>query len=53
VKNYWGRPRFVPKAVEGELFIWQQPDPWGNGRKIELPWLNIDFRPAKLPYKIS
>lgn len=49
VKNYWGRPRFFPKAIEGDQLIWEHYEPWGGGWKIELPWLNIDFRPARIP----
>ena len=53
IKNYWDRPRFIPKAIEGNLLIWEHYEPWGGGWKIELPWRNIDFRPAKIPFIIN
>jgi len=37
-KNYWGRPRFLPKPIFGIIGI--------------FPWLNFDFRPAATPYEI-
>ncbi len=37
-KNYWGRPRILPKPILGINGI--------------VPWINFDFRPAQTPYEI-
>ncbi len=37
--NYWGEPLSHPKSIKGTMNI-------GN---IELPWINVDFRPASAP----
>ena len=49
IKNYWGRPCFLPKKIQGTQLIWEHYEPWGGGWKLELPWTNLDFRPAKIP----
>jgi len=41
-KNYWNRPRIIPKLIFGEIKIGSK---W-------LPWFNIDWHPAKEPYDI-
>lgn len=42
-KNYWNRPRYVPKLILGLIPI----------DTIQIPWINIDWHPAKQPYDIS
>jgi len=37
-KNYWGRPRILPKPIFGIIGI--------------FPWVNFDLRPALTPYEI-
>ncbi len=37
-KNYWGRPRLFPKIIFGTILF--------------IPWINIDWNPAKEPYDI-
>ncbi|MCK4332707.1 MAG: right-handed parallel beta-helix repeat-containing protein, partial [Thermoplasmatales archaeon] len=37
-KNYWGRPRILPKPIFGIIGI--------------FPWVNFDSRPALTPYEI-
>jgi parallel beta-helix repeat protein len=37
-KNYWDRPRILPKPIFGLNGI--------------VPWINFDFRPAQTPYEI-
>jgi len=42
IKNYWDRPRILPKLIFGYFwtgYIW-------------IPWFNIDWRPALRPYDI-
>jgi len=41
-KNYWNRPRILPKLIFGTIFI----------RNMTIPWFNIDWRPALKPYDI-
>jgi parallel beta-helix repeat protein len=40
--NYWNRPRIFPVVISGKLRI---------GPK-EVPWINFDFFPAKIPISI-
>jgi parallel beta-helix repeat protein len=40
--NYWNRPRVFPKLIFGYIEI-------SHG---DIPWFNIDWRPAKEPYDI-
>jgi parallel beta-helix repeat protein len=48
IRNYWNRPRFLPKIIIGVIGTFQEWD------FIPLfPWLNIDFLPAKEPYYLS
>jgi len=48
-RNYWDRARFLPKIIPGILFSWSN---YPHGREIIIPWINIDFLPAKIPYDI-
>ena len=41
--NYWNKPKFLPKLILGYIYIFNKV----------LPWFNIDWQPAKEPYKIS
>ncbi len=41
-QNYWNRLRFFPKPIFGKINIWF----------MSVPWINIDWRPAKEPYDI-
>jgi parallel beta-helix repeat protein len=41
-ENYWNRIRFFPKLIFGETEIFE----------TTIPWLNIDWRPAKKPNQI-
>jgi hypothetical protein len=42
-KNYWNRPRFLPKIIFGEfIFVY-----WF------FPWFQFDWHPAKEPYDIN
>jgi len=41
-RNYWGRPRFIPKLIVGEIKLIFS----------DINCLNIDWRPTILPYKI-
>jgi len=43
-QNYWNRPRILPKFIFGEIEI--------IGRFFTIPWINIDWNPAKEPYDI-
>jgi len=43
IKNYWNRPRILPKLIFGVIEI----------GSIWLPWINIDWRPALRPYDIG
>jgi parallel beta-helix repeat protein len=38
-RNYWGRPRILPKLIFGTIEI----------KSKEVPWLNIDWHPALKP----
>ena len=38
-KNYWNRPRLLPKAVKGIR----------NIGKLPIPWVNFDFKPSLKP----
>jgi len=40
-KNYWDRPRLLPKAIFGFLF-----------EENSIPWVEFDWHPAKNPYAI-
>jgi parallel beta-helix repeat protein len=42
-RNYWGRPRILPKIVFGTI----------EKNFKEIRWFNIDWRPALLPYHIE
>ena len=42
-QNYWNRPRILPKLIFGTFVV------IGS---IQIPWFNIDWRPAKEPYDI-
>jgi len=42
-KNYWGRPVYHPKIIFGRV---------GEFHKT-LPWINIEWTPAKEPYDIK
>ena len=42
-RNYWYRPRIMPKLIFGNRII---------GRAT-IPWFNIDFRPTLKPYVIG
>ena len=39
-RNYWGRPRILPKPIFGLV-------------TFVLPWINFDLRPALKPYNIA
>lgn len=41
-ENYWGRPLFRPKIIPGYFTFWY----------ILIPWINVDWHPAKEPYDI-
>ena len=41
-KNYWDRPRFLPKIIPGMIY----------SENRNFPWINFDWLPAKLPYNI-
>ena len=43
-QNYWNRPRILPKLIFGEIEIKED--------FFYIPWINIDWRPAKEPYDI-
>ncbi len=45
IKNYWGRPRLLPKIISGEIFTF----PEGDSR----PWFIFDFRPSRRLYDIG
>ena len=40
--NYWNRPRILPKPIIGFKTV----------GKILIPWINIDWHPAKRPFEI-
>jgi parallel beta-helix repeat protein len=42
-QNYWDRPRILPKLIFGKISI----------GPIEIPWFNIDWDPAFIPYNIG
>ena len=39
-KNYWNRPRILPKIIRGEIVT--------NNKNI--PWFNLDWHPLRSPY---
>ncbi len=39
VRNYWGRPRLLPKPIFGKIALWN----------ISIPWINFDWCPLKFP----
>jgi parallel beta-helix repeat protein len=43
-QNYWDRPRFFPKLIVGGKTV--------SAYVYLMPWLSIDWRPAKEPYDI-
>jgi parallel beta-helix repeat protein len=43
-QNYWSASRFLPKLVIGGIPL---------GPEFTLPWVNVDWRPAREPYDIS
>jgi len=43
--NYWNRMRFLPKLIFGRLGM--------HGLSYDIPWINIDWRPASEPYDIG
>ena len=45
-RNYWNRPRFLPKVITGKILI---GNPYGSR---EFFWINFDFLPAQEPYDI-
>ena len=46
-RNYWGKSRFFPKIIFGIMVLFEFDDFW-----IPIPWINIDWNPAKKPYII-
>jgi len=38
MQNYWGKPRIFPKLIFGHILF--------------IPWIQVDWRPAKEPYDI-
>jgi len=48
--NYWGRSRLIPKFIFGELCILPS-DLYFPG--LYIPWVNIDWHPAKEPNDIG
>lgn len=42
-RNYWNQFRILPKLIFGKIDLWF----------IRIPWLNIDWHPAKEPYDNS
>ena len=47
--NYWNRPRVIPKIVPGKIVIIWHPDPI-HYKGIIIPFINIDWHPAKVPF---
>jgi nitrous oxidase accessory protein len=43
--NYWGRPRVIPKPIFGLI-------KYAPGILTNIPWIFIDWHPAKEPYDI-
>jgi parallel beta-helix repeat protein len=41
-RNYWDRARLLPYPIIGKMILW----------KITIPWINIDWSPAKKLYDI-
>ena len=48
-RNYWNRPRILPKLILGQIPGLNAP---GAPPVPPSPWLNIDWRPALKPYDI-
>jgi len=48
--NFWGRNRIFPKLIKGSITI--VPPGFGTPGKY-LPWFNLDWHPAKIPYNIT
>jgi len=43
--NYWGEPRILPKVIVGRTgFLPKQ---------MNVPWVNVDWHPAREPYELS
>lgn len=40
-RNYWDRPRLLPKPIMGKISFY----------KITTPWINFDWHPLMKPYK--
>ena len=49
-RNYWNGSRLLPKPIFGQIEIWTHR--FSVPRKITLPWLAFDWRPAQEPYDI-
>ena len=47
--NYWGKSRLLPKLIFGYVKIFYD---FENKELLRLPWLDIDWNPAKEPYDI-
>ena len=45
IKNYWGRPRLLPKIISGEIFTFPEGD--------SCPWFIFDFRPSRRLYDLG
>ncbi len=48
-QNYWGKSRLLPKLIFGYGKIFYD---FENKELLRLPWLDIDWNPAKEPYDI-
>jgi hypothetical protein len=44
-KNYWNRPRFLPKIIFGDIYV--------LFLYTTFPWFQFDWHPAKQPYNIT
>lgn len=46
-RNYWDRPRLLPKPIIGTRRIVINEDLF-----LDIPWVNFDWHPAQEPYDI-
>lgn len=52
-QNYWEKPQAMPKVIRGYLVTYEYYPPVGGGFVVRIPWINIDWHPASVPYEIS
>jgi parallel beta-helix repeat protein len=52
-QNYWEKPTRLPHLIRGYLVTLEYYPPFGGGFVLRVPWVNVDWHPARVPYEIS